>query len=127
LFHASWAPHGTDVVAGAIPAVAPVERMAPLYRIEAAGTATQISAAQENLVISVPYRSFSCSNGKSIALAGARRGRKAGDSPVQKAARAVDKHADNGWKARPQGCAPLADKCCITWGLPCESRAEGAG
>jgi hypothetical protein len=60
--------------------------MAPLYRIEAAGTATQISAAQENLVISVPYRSFSCSNGKSIALAGARRGRKAGDSPVQKAA-----------------------------------------
>jgi hypothetical protein len=43
---------------GAIPAVAPVERMAPLYRIEAAGTTTQISAAQENLVISVPSRSF---------------------------------------------------------------------
>ncbi|MGZ3295932.1 MAG: hypothetical protein ACXU9D_22010 [Xanthobacteraceae bacterium] len=32
--------------------------MAPLYRIEAAGTATQMSAAQENLVISVPSRSF---------------------------------------------------------------------
>ncbi|MGZ5881037.1 MAG: hypothetical protein ACXWJO_04710 [Xanthobacteraceae bacterium] len=45
-------------MAGAIPAVAPVERMAPLYRIEAAGTATQMSAAQENLVISVPSRSF---------------------------------------------------------------------
>jgi hypothetical protein len=32
--------------------------MAPLYRIEAAGTTTQISAAQENLVISVSSRSF---------------------------------------------------------------------
>jgi hypothetical protein len=47
---------------------------------------------------------FLCSSSKSTAFAAARRGPKAGDSPVQKAAQAVDKHADNGWKTMPQIC-----------------------
>jgi hypothetical protein len=47
---------------------------------------------------------FLCSSSESTAFAAARRGPKAGDSPVQKAAQAVDKHADNGWKTTPQVC-----------------------
>jgi hypothetical protein len=50
---------------------------------------------------------FLCSSSESTAFAAARRGRKAGDSPVQKAAQAVDKHADNGWKTTPQVCGPF--------------------
>jgi hypothetical protein len=49
---------------------------------------------------------FLCSSSESTAFAAARRGPKAGDSPVQKAAQAVDKHADNGWKTTPQACGP---------------------
>jgi hypothetical protein len=50
---------------------------------------------------------FLCSSSESTAFTAARRGPKAGDSPVQKAAQAVDKHADNGWKTTPQVCGPF--------------------
>jgi hypothetical protein len=40
---------------------------------------------------------FLCSSSESTAFAAALRGPKAGDSPVQKAARAVDKRANNRW------------------------------
>ena len=41
---------------------------------------------------------FLYSSSESTAFAAARRGPKAGDSPVQKAAQAVDNRADNPWK-----------------------------
>jgi hypothetical protein len=95
LLHASWAPRGADVIAGAAPGVANVEKMTPLYRIEC--TTARMSTAKENPVISVPSRCFLYSSGESNAFAAARRGPKTGDSPVQKAARAVDKRANNSW------------------------------
>jgi hypothetical protein len=97
LLHASWAPRGADVVAGAAPGVANVEKMTPLYRIDSARTTARMSTAKENPVISVPSRRFLYSSAESNAFAAARRGPKTGDSPVQKAARTVDKRANNRW------------------------------
>jgi hypothetical protein len=74
-----------------------VEKMAPLYRIESASTSVRMSTAKENPVISVPSRRFLYSSAEFNAFAAARRGPKTGDSPVQKAARAVDKPANNRW------------------------------
>jgi hypothetical protein len=97
LLHASWASRGADVVAGAAPGVANVEKMTPLYQIESASTTARVSTAKENPVISVPSRCFLYSSGESNAFAAAQRGPKTGDSPVQKAAWAVDKRANNRW------------------------------
>jgi hypothetical protein len=97
LLHASRAPRGANVVAGAAPGVADVEKMTPLYRFESASTTARMSTAKENPVISVPSRCFLYWSGESIAFAAARRGPKTGDSPVQKAAWAVDKRANNRW------------------------------
>jgi hypothetical protein len=97
LLHASWAPRGADVIAGTAPGVANVEKMTPLYRIDSARTTARMSTAKENPVISVPSRRFLYSSAESNAFAAARRGPKTGDSPVQKAARTVDKRANNRW------------------------------
>jgi hypothetical protein len=100
LIHASWAPRGTEVVAGATPAVAKVEKMAPLYRMKAARTTAQISAARENLV-------FSCIRAAKLSLSRPRgEAAKLGTALCKKQPKAVDKCADNGWKTKPQVCGP---------------------
>jgi hypothetical protein len=104
--YVSWAPHGTVAVPGVMPRLTMREKMAPLYRRNAAAAAARKGTAKNNSVISVFIPVFLCSSSESTAFAAARRGPKAGDSPVQKAAQAVDKHADNGWKTTPQVCGP---------------------
>jgi hypothetical protein len=107
LIHASWAPRGTEVVAGATPAVAKVEKMAPLYRMKAARTTAQISAVRENLVIGVPSRVFSCIRAAKLSLSRPRgEAAKLGTALCKKQPKAVDKCADNGWKTKPQVCGP---------------------
>jgi hypothetical protein len=101
--------------------------MAPLYRIEAAGAATQMSAAQENLVISVPSRSFL------VRMANLSLWRARGEAG--KLGTALCKKRPGRWtsmritagKHGGKAVHSFPDKCCITWGLPCESRAAGAG
>jgi len=106
----SWAPHGTVAVPSVMPRLTMREKMAPLYRRNAAAAAARKGTAKNNSVISVSSRSFLCSSSESTAFAAAPRGPKAGDSPVQKATQAVDKHADNGWKTTPQVCGHPAHK-----------------
>jgi hypothetical protein len=72
--------------------------MAPLYRIESASTSVRMSTAKENPVISVPSRCFLYSSSNLTLSRPRGEVPKTGDSPVQKAAQAVDKRANNRWK-----------------------------
>jgi hypothetical protein len=72
--------------------------MAPLYRIESASTSVRMSTAKENPVISF-HPDVSCIRAANLTLSRPRgEVPKTGDSPVQKAAQAVDKRANNRWK-----------------------------
>jgi hypothetical protein len=82
-------------------------KMAPLYRRNAAAAAARKGHGEEQLGHQRFIPVFLCSSSESTAFAAAPRDPKAGDSPVQKAAQAVDKHADNGWKTTPQVCGPF--------------------
>src|SRR4051794_18729677 len=56
--YASWAPHGTVAVPGVMPRLTMREKMAPLYRRNAAAAAARKGTAKNNSVISVSSRSF---------------------------------------------------------------------
>jgi len=93
--------------------------MAPLYRIEAAGAATQMSAAQENLVISVPSRSFlvrvaNLSLWRALGEAG-----KLGTALCKKRPGRWTSMRITAGKHGRKAVHRFPDKCCITWGLPC--------